>query len=111
MRKLFSILIVVTFFSIQSMASGMTCDWDLSTTRRIIHGSGCTDSSKRICSGYVTCEKDGAKTTRLATCSAHNCSNNKATTCAMEKNYGSKKPNIAKSNPTKESIQSGGTHN
>lgn len=110
MKQLFSALILVTLFSIHSFAS-IHCDWDLTTTRRLLRGSGCMEKSKRICSGYVTCEKDGVKTTRLATCSASNCSNDKATSCAMEQSYGSRKPSVAKSSQDKTSSQSGGTHN
>lgn len=111
MSKLFSTLALVIFFSIPSFAASTVCDWDLSTTRRLLRGNGCMDQSKRICSGYVFCEKDGIKTTRLATCSAKNCSNDKATDCALEKNYGSKKPTVAQASQNKTPSKSGGTHN
>lgn len=69
------------------------------------------DQSKRICSGYVSCEKNGVKTIRLATCSAKNCSNDKATDCALEKNYGSRKPTLTQASQIKTLSKSGGTHN
>jgi len=111
MSKLFSILALVTFFSLSTLAATPVCDWDLSTTRRLLRGTGCMDESKRICSGYVSCETDGVKTTRLATCSAKNCSNGKATDCALEKNYGSRKPAVAKASQSKTNSQSGGAQN
>lgn len=111
MKKLFSIFTLLTFFSIQSLASNIVCDWDISTTRRLLRGSGCMEKSKRICSGYVMCDRDGIKTTRLATCSADNCSNAKATDCATEKNFGSRKPFVAKASQNKTPSKSGGTKN
>jgi hypothetical protein len=111
MNKLFSILALVTFFSTPSFSSSTVCDWDLSTTRRLLRGNDCMDQSKRICSGYVSCEKDGIKTTRLATCSAKNCSNDKATDCALEKNYGSRKPTATQASKNKNQSKSDGTHN
>lgn len=111
MKKIFSVFTLLTFFSIQSFAASTVCDWDTSTTRRLLRGTGCMEKSKRICSGYVSCERDGVKTTRLATCSSDNCSSNKATDCALEKNFGSRKPQIAKASQNKTSSKSGGTNN
>jgi hypothetical protein len=111
MSKLFSILSLVTFFSLSALASNTVCDWELSTTRRLLRGTGCMDESKRICSGYVSCERDGIKTTRLATCSAKNCSNGKATDCALEQNYGSKRPNVVKASQNKTQSKPDGAQN
>lgn len=70
-----------------SKASESSCVWE-DSPRNLIDSPTCSGRSQ-LCSGYITCVKNGSLITRLATCGAENCKSNRADDCAKQKGYGS----------------------
>lgn len=73
-------------------AGGYTCEWKKDLQRKILRGPSCNSSGTRICSGYVNCDKNGKKFTRLATCSEAFCEDSRASECSKQLGYGSRNP-------------------
>jgi hypothetical protein len=49
------------------------CTWKNEVAPLVISGESCNQEGQKICSGFISCIKDGKQFTKLATCSEKSC--------------------------------------